>query len=178
MSATVAQNPYNMGAFGVESVMTLINGGSLDPVIDTGNSSGHDGKRRRLQITAENAPPRRRMRRRSIANSARLVCLAISRLAEFESDAGRFFAQPRNWLSAIRAKSPARWRASFIDARRRYLKNSSDVHLYGVLIRDVAPHEDDLRMPVMQFCAGCPEGTRIEFLALHLPNGRISSLGC
>ncbi len=36
MSATVAQNPYNMGAIGVESVMTLIQGGSLDPVIDTG----------------------------------------------------------------------------------------------------------------------------------------------
>lgn len=36
MSATVAQNPYNMGALGVESVLALINGGSLDPVIDTG----------------------------------------------------------------------------------------------------------------------------------------------
>ncbi len=36
MAATVAQNPYNMGAFGVESILTLINGGSLDPVIDTG----------------------------------------------------------------------------------------------------------------------------------------------
>ena len=36
MSATVAQNPYNMGAFGVESVLTLIKGGKLDPVIDTG----------------------------------------------------------------------------------------------------------------------------------------------
>lgn len=36
MAATVAQNPYNMGAIGVESVMTLINGGTLDPVIDTG----------------------------------------------------------------------------------------------------------------------------------------------
>lgn len=45
MSATVAQNPYNMGAFGVESVMTLINGGSLDPVIDTGT----------VLVTMENA---------------------------------------------------------------------------------------------------------------------------
>ena len=36
MAATVAQNPYNMGAIGVESIVTLINGGSLDPVIDTG----------------------------------------------------------------------------------------------------------------------------------------------
>lgn len=36
MAATVAQNPYNMGAIGVESVMMVIGGGSLDPVIDTG----------------------------------------------------------------------------------------------------------------------------------------------
>ena len=45
MSATVAQNPYNMGAIGVESVMTLIGGGSLDPVIDTGT----------VLVTKENA---------------------------------------------------------------------------------------------------------------------------
>ena len=45
MSATVAQNPYNMGAIGVESVMTLIQGGSLDPVIDTGT----------VLVTMENA---------------------------------------------------------------------------------------------------------------------------
>jgi len=36
MSATIAQNPYNMGALGVESVMTLIGGGTLAAVIDTG----------------------------------------------------------------------------------------------------------------------------------------------
>jgi ribose transport system substrate-binding protein len=36
MSATVAQNPFNMGYLGVESLIKLINGESLDPVIDTG----------------------------------------------------------------------------------------------------------------------------------------------
>ena len=45
MAATVAQNPYNMGAIGVESVVRLINGESLDPVIDTGT----------VLVTAENA---------------------------------------------------------------------------------------------------------------------------
>ena len=45
MAATVAQNPYNMGAIGVESIVTLINGGSLDPVIDTGT----------VLVTADNA---------------------------------------------------------------------------------------------------------------------------
>ena len=36
MSATVAQNPFNMGYYGVESLIKLINGETLDPVIDTG----------------------------------------------------------------------------------------------------------------------------------------------
>ncbi len=45
MSASVAQNPYNMGAFGVESVLALLQGETLDPVIDTGT----------VLVTAENA---------------------------------------------------------------------------------------------------------------------------
>jgi len=36
MSASAAQAPYNMGAFGVESVLKLIKGESIPPVIDTG----------------------------------------------------------------------------------------------------------------------------------------------
>jgi len=36
MAATVAQNPYNMGAIGVESIMKLAAGETLAPVIDTG----------------------------------------------------------------------------------------------------------------------------------------------
>lgn len=45
MAATVAQNPTNMGALGVESVLKLINGETLDSVIDTGT----------VLVTAENA---------------------------------------------------------------------------------------------------------------------------
>jgi ABC-type sugar transport system substrate-binding protein len=36
MEATIAQNPFNMGYLGVESLIALVNGESLDPVIDTG----------------------------------------------------------------------------------------------------------------------------------------------
>ncbi|MBA3778478.1 MAG: sugar ABC transporter substrate-binding protein [Chloroflexi bacterium] len=36
MSATVAQSPANMGKFGVESLLKLIKGETIDPVIDTG----------------------------------------------------------------------------------------------------------------------------------------------
>ena len=45
MEATIAQNPYNMGKFGVESVIRLINGEALEPVIDTGTEL----------VTADNA---------------------------------------------------------------------------------------------------------------------------
>jgi ribose transport system substrate-binding protein len=45
MSATVAQNPYNMGALGVESVVKLAQGETLAPVIDTGT----------ILVTADNA---------------------------------------------------------------------------------------------------------------------------
>jgi ABC-type sugar transport system substrate-binding protein len=36
MEATIAQNPYNMGWLSVESLIRLINGETLEPVIDTG----------------------------------------------------------------------------------------------------------------------------------------------
>jgi ribose transport system substrate-binding protein len=45
MEATIAQNPSNMGKFGVESIIKLINGETLEPVIDTGTEL----------VTAENA---------------------------------------------------------------------------------------------------------------------------
>ena len=45
MSATVAQNPYNMGALGVESVVKLASGETLPAIIDTGT----------ILVTAENA---------------------------------------------------------------------------------------------------------------------------
>lgn len=75
-----------------------------------------------------------------------------------------------------RAKS-APWRPRFKVASRRYLRNKSDIHLYGILIRDVDPHQDDLRVRVTTLGKGCPEGTRIELLALYLPRGRIDGLG-
>lgn len=45
MEATIAQAPGNMGKFGVESLIKLINGETIDPVIDTGTQL----------VTAENA---------------------------------------------------------------------------------------------------------------------------
>lgn len=45
MEATIAQSPFNMGSLSVESLIKLINGETLDPIIDTGTQL----------VTAENA---------------------------------------------------------------------------------------------------------------------------
>ena len=69
------------------------------------------------------------------------------------------------------------WLARFRRAAERYLRNSSDVQLYGVLVRDVEPRPEDLRARVDGLGAGCPEGTRIELLALYLPREGLAGIG-
>lgn len=71
----------------------------------------------------------------------------------------------------------APWKTRFEQAAGRYLQNSSDIQLYGCLIRDVAPHRDDLRLRVGDLGASCPEGTRIELLALYLPQECLNGIG-
>ena len=71
----------------------------------------------------------------------------------------------------------APWRSRYKNAARRYLKNNSDVQIYGFLVRDVEPHRDDLEARVTLLAANCPEGTQIMLFALYLPQGVIKSLG-
>lgn len=73
--------------------------------------------------------------------------------------------------------SSALWQARFQRAARRYLRNTSDVQLYGYLVRDVGPHPNDLQARVSNLGAACPEGTRIELLALYLPQGGLNNIG-
>ncbi|MXZ71854.1 MAG: hypothetical protein F4Z04_10210 [Acidobacteria bacterium] len=75
-----------------------------------------------------------------------------------------------------RARS-ANWRGQFERAAIRYLRNTSDVQLYGFLVRDVAPHPDDLRVRIGELGAECPDGTRIELLALYLPPEKLDGIG-
>ena len=70
----------------------------------------------------------------------------------------------------------APWKSFFQAASRRYLNNSSDVILFGVLIRDVPPHPSDLRARIQSLNSECPDGTRVELLALYLPAGSIPGL--
>ena len=71
----------------------------------------------------------------------------------------------------------APWRALYEGAGGRYLKNNSDVLLFGVLIRDVTADEGDLRARVRKLGQDCPDGTVLELLALYLPAGSIDGLG-
>lgn len=68
------------------------------------------------------------------------------------------------------------WQPRFKSAASRYLKNDSDVQVFGVLIRDVSPHVDDLKARVTRLDDGCPAAMNIELLALYLPSASISSL--
>ena len=71
----------------------------------------------------------------------------------------------------------ASWSSYFEAAGKRYLKNSSDVMLFGMLVRDVPPSGDDLRVRVHNLSKECPKGTRIELIAIYLPDGCIDGLG-
>ena len=71
----------------------------------------------------------------------------------------------------------APWKAKFREASKRYLRNNSDIQLFGFLVRDVTPDEKDLDEPVQKLASGCPSGTNIELLALYFPNGRIKGIG-
>ena len=67
--------------------------------------------------------------------------------------------------------------SQFKAASKRYLEDPSDVLLFGVLVRDVPPNEDDLRVRVHDLGNNCPDRTGIELLAIYLPNGCIEGLG-
>ena len=74
-----------------------------------------------------------------------------------------------------RAKG-APWLEDFKAATKRYLNNKSDVQLFGVLVRDVVPNQEDLRVRVTKLARRCPQGTSIELLALYLPPQSVSTL--
>jgi hypothetical protein len=76
------------------------------------------------------------------------------------------------WHRAVNAS----WKDRFINAFKRYSTDNADVGLFGVLLRDVEPHEDDLRVRVSKLSEDCPQPMSIELLALYLPSGSIGTL--
>jgi hypothetical protein len=70
----------------------------------------------------------------------------------------------------------AAWKEQFRRAASRYLKDFSDVRVFGVMVRDVAPHQDDLRVRVNKLGNGCPASMTMELLTIYLPGGSIATL--
>lgn len=68
------------------------------------------------------------------------------------------------------------WKMVYQQAVKRYLNNTSDISLFGFLVRDVDPKAEDLQSPAKVLAQGCPKETSIELHALYLPPKSIGSL--
>jgi hypothetical protein len=69
------------------------------------------------------------------------------------------------------------WQPQFEHSAKAYLIDSTDVSLFGVLVRDVSPNSLDLHTRAETLAEGCPSHTSIELFAIYLPNGSIPALG-
>ncbi len=69
------------------------------------------------------------------------------------------------------------WAQRFKNAASHYLACDTDVALFGILVRDVHPHEDDLKARVKKLAGSCPEKMVIDLIAIYLPKASISKLG-
>ena len=69
------------------------------------------------------------------------------------------------------------WKAQFRHAATTYLENDSDCQLFGCIFRDVEPHCKSLRGRVANIGVDCSDGTRIEMLAIHLPQNKLVGIG-
>lgn len=79
------------------------------------------------------------------------------------------------YLSYRAASTP--WHARFQAASERYLRDKSDFHLYGFMVRDVPADERDLRSLAQNFTQASGSHPQIELLALYLPGGSIEGIG-
>lgn len=70
----------------------------------------------------------------------------------------------------------APWKERFCCAAKLFLKDSCNVRIFGILIRDVPPHVDDLRVRVTKLGDECPTQMVIELIAIYLPAGSIATL--
>ena len=68
------------------------------------------------------------------------------------------------------------WLSRYKSAAMRYLANPTDISLFGVLVRDVEPKQEDLASRAAKLSANCPTETSIELRAMYLPLKSISTL--
>lgn len=68
------------------------------------------------------------------------------------------------------------WKERYRSAAKRYIANHADIRVYGLLVRDVPPHQEDLRARVTKLGTDCPADMAIELMAVYLPAGSIDTL--
>jgi len=68
------------------------------------------------------------------------------------------------------------WEDKFQSAMKRFLTASTDVAIFGILVRDVAPDKKDLKKLARFASAKQPAKMHIEVLAIYLPAGSIDNL--
>lgn len=69
------------------------------------------------------------------------------------------------------------WELMYKSAAKRYLSsNTTDVAVYGVLVRDIVPNALDISGRARALAANCPVQTDIKMYALYLPLNTISTL--
>ena len=70
----------------------------------------------------------------------------------------------------------ASWKGIFKQAAAKYLKDSADIVVFGVMVRDVAPNQDDIRARVTKLGSACPQNMVLELLVIYLPEDAINIL--
>ncbi|UCH96864.1 MAG: hypothetical protein JSV88_08430 [Candidatus Aminicenantes bacterium] len=68
------------------------------------------------------------------------------------------------------------WVRQYKDSAKRYLANNLDVSLFGIMVRDVDPHTDDLFALTRNLAEISSPPLSVELLALYLPAGSIENL--
>jgi hypothetical protein len=68
------------------------------------------------------------------------------------------------------------WESKYQSAMQRYLTATTDVAIFGVLVRDVTPSERDLKNRARAMSTKHPAKMHIELLAIYLPPGSIDTL--
>ena len=70
----------------------------------------------------------------------------------------------------------ASWKNRYQNAAKNYIQSKTNVRVFGFLVRDVEPNQDDLRTRVTKLAKDQHADMVIELLALYLPQSSIGQL--
>jgi hypothetical protein len=70
----------------------------------------------------------------------------------------------------------APWKSRYQNAAKKYIQSKTNVRVFGFLVRDVSPHQNDLSARVNKLGTNAYPDMIIELLAVYLPQNSIDSL--